>query len=138
MRTTTYRPREFVVEFPDDGGASIDAMLAFDVGEGTSVWLGEWLLYLADDVMAVHARLAFSHLRLTSDRRFIVPDVERPTLGTWIASNPGREPAAWSHLEVVTPWNLLTLRRWSATYYQVLKRRPRVRSLIINLIRLSD
>lgn len=129
MKPARYFPREFVVELPDDDGASLDAITAIVGGGGTSVPLGEWLLRFTDDTTAVHARMAFSHLTLTADRRFIVPDHERPPLESWIDHNPTRGKVAWTHLEAVTPWTVDACRRWASAYRRVVGRRPRLRPL---------
>jgi hypothetical protein len=126
MRAAVF-PREFIVEFPDDDTASLCAMAAIAGGEGTTHWLGEWLLHFSDDVTAVHARLAFGHLQVTADWRFIVPDADRRAVEAW-ASVQGRGQSAWMHLEVLIPWSLDAARNWGASYYKVLGKRPRVRS----------
>lgn len=125
----SYSMREFVIEFPDDDGESLGVIMAIVRGGGTSAPLGEWLLHLTDDVTMVHARMAFSHLTITGDRRFIVPDRDRQSLLTWIALNPGRGGVVWTHLEAATPWTRAVLRRWADAYHQVLGQRPRLRSL---------
>ena len=129
MKASKYRPREFVVEFPDDDNASLEAMIAIAGGGGTILWLGEWLLHITDDAAAVHARLAFSHLRLTADWRFIVPDVDRSAVESWCGLNAGETERVWVRLEVVEPWSRRAARDWAAAYRLVLSKRPRIRTL---------
>jgi hypothetical protein len=121
-------PRKFVVEFPDDDNASLEAMIAIAGGGGTILWLGEWLLRFSNDVAAVHARLAFSHLQLTADWRFIVPDVDRYAVESWCSLNAGGAERVWVRLEVVEPWSRRAARDWAAAYHLVLSERPRLRS----------
>ena len=129
MRAATYSVREFVVEFPDDGGESLGAIMEIIQGGGMSIPLGGWLLHFTNETTAVHARMAFDHLTLTADRRFIVPDSDRQSLESWIDHNPTRGRVVWSHLEAVTPWTVDACRRWASAYRQVLGWRPRLRSL---------
>jgi hypothetical protein len=121
-------PRKFVVEFPDDGEVSLAAMVAVAGGGGITHWLGEWLLHISDDVAAVHARLAFSHLRLTADRRFIVPDCDRSAVESWCSVHAGGAGIAWTQLEIIEPWSRRAALDWAAAYHLVLSRRPRLRS----------
>lgn len=128
MREAAFRPRAFVVELPDDDTESLCALVAIAQGGGTTQWLGEWLLHLTDEVTAVHVRLAFSHLRLTADRRFIVPDVDRSIVEAWLRLNAAAVQPSWIHLEVVEPWSLRVLRDWADAYCRVIGRRARIRS----------
>jgi hypothetical protein len=127
MRAAVF-PRKFVVELPDDDTASLCAMAAIAGGEGTTHWLGEWLLHFSDDVTAVHARLAFGHLRVTADWRFIVPDADRNVLEAWLGLHTTPAQASWIHLEVVEPWSLRYARDWGRAHQRVLDKRPRLRS----------
>ena len=124
----SYSTREFVIEFPDDGGASLAAVVHIAGRGGTSVWLDEWLLHFSESVMAVHTKMMFSHLKVTPDGGLMVPDVERQAVESWIKDN-ARGTTVWTHLEVVTPWSLKTARNWAAAYHQVVGKRPRVRSM---------
>ena len=130
MRPDCYWPREFIVEFPDDYGRSLEAVVDIADGNGLTVWLGEWLLHFSDPVVGVHFRFAFPDFKVTRDHRFIVPDEDRKTAEAWIAECARRE-ANWTHLEMITPWSLATLRNWAVVYRQVVGKRPRLRSFAL-------
>jgi hypothetical protein len=126
----SYSTRDFVVEFPDDGGVSLAAVVRIAGKGGTSVSLDEWLLHCSDYVMAVHTRISFPDLRVTQDGQLIVPDDDRQAVESWVGVQ-ARGQSAWTHLEVVTPWSLGAARNWGAAYHQVLCKRPRVRSMAL-------
>ena len=130
MKPDCFFPREFIVELPDDDGASLAAIMKSGTCKGATVPWEEWLIRFSDDVMSVHFRLAFPDIKITADHHFIVADEDRGAAEVWIEEN-ARGDAIWTHLEMILPWSLTALRDWAAAHHRVTGRRPRARSFAL-------
>jgi hypothetical protein len=123
--------RRFVVEFPDDDLATLDAVMEVTrLKGGVSFPTLFWLLGFESYAKAIHCKLEFGHLGFAGNERLVVPEEDRDDVRAWLVEQTPPLVTTWTYLEYALPDELKAARDWARAYHEVVGRRPRLRRLL--------